>query len=109
MNVWSEKTTMQINLYATFRLIAGVRRFELDLPEGVTMNEAIQAIVAAQPALRKHWLNDQGELHAHVHAFVNGVDVSTLPDGLDTRLKAEDVLDFFPPVAGGSLDPAWYN
>ena len=94
---------MQVNLYATFRLIAGVRRFELDLPDGTTMNEAIQAIVAAQPALRKHWLNEAGALHAHVHAFVNGIDVSTLPGGLETRLKPADVLDFFPPVAGGSL------
>ncbi len=93
---------MQINLYATFRLIAGVRRFELDLPEDATMNDAIQAIVAAQPALRKHWLNDEGALYAHVHAFVNGDDVATLPDQMETRLKPEDVLDFFPPVAGGN-------
>ncbi len=94
---------MQINLYATFRLIAGIRRFDLDLPQGTTMNQAVQAIVAAQPALRKHWLNDEGSLHAHVHAFVNGVDVGTLPEGLETRLKPEDVLDFFPPVAGGTI------
>ncbi len=97
---------MQINLYANFRLIAGVRRFELDLPEGATMNQAIQAIVSAQPTLRKHWLNDEGQLYAHVHAFANGVDVSTLPDGFETRLRPEDILDFFPPVAGGSQGSA---
>ncbi len=92
---------MQINLYATFRLIAGIRRFELDLPEGASMNDAIQEIVTAQPSLRKHWLNPEGMLYAHVHAFVNGVDVSTLPEQFETRLKPDDVLDFFPPVAGG--------
>jgi molybdopterin synthase sulfur carrier subunit len=92
---------MQVNLYATFRLHAGVRRFALDLPGGVTLQQAIEAIIEQYPVLRAHWLDNQGALYAHVHAFVNGVDAGTLPQGLNTTLQPTDVLDFFPPVAGG--------
>jgi molybdopterin synthase sulfur carrier subunit len=92
---------MQVNLYATFRLIAGTRSLTLDLPEGSTVRQAVDEILARLPDLRPHWVNDQNEIHAHVHGFVNGKDVSTLPQGWDTPLQSGDVLDFFPPVAGG--------
>lgn len=92
---------MQVNLYATFRLHAGVKTIELDLPAGTTAMQAIVEITRRLPALRDHWLTRNGELHAHVHAFVNGADVATLPEGLNTPLQPDAVLDFFPPVAGG--------
>lgn len=92
---------MQVNLYATFRLIAGTRSLTLDLPEGSTVRQAVDEILARLPDLRPHWVNAQNEIHAHVHGFVNGKDVSTLPQGWDTPLHSGDVLDFFPPVAGG--------
>jgi molybdopterin synthase sulfur carrier subunit len=92
---------MQINLYATFRLIAGCKTLRLDLPAGISLRAAVGEILARLPELRPHWVNGQGEIHAHVHAFVNGSEVSTLPEGWDTPLQPGDVLDFFPPVAGG--------
>ncbi|MEW6505007.1 MAG: ubiquitin-like small modifier protein 1 [Chloroflexota bacterium] len=92
---------MQVNLYATFRLIAGVRNLELDLPTGTTVRQAVDEILTRLPDLRPHWVNAQNEIHAHVHGFVNEKDVSTLPQGWDTPLQSGDVLDFFPPVAGG--------
>ena len=92
---------MQVNLYATFRLIAGQRSLTLSLPSGATVTQAVQAVVTALPALRAHWLNEAGELHAHVHVFVNGEDAATLPQALQTPLQPTDTLDFFPPVAGG--------
>lgn len=92
---------MQVNLYATFRLIAGTHSLTLDLPEGSTVRQAVDEILARLPDLRPHWVNAQNEIHAHVHGFVNGKDVSTLPQGWDTPLQSGDVLDFFPPVAGG--------
>jgi molybdopterin synthase sulfur carrier subunit len=92
---------VQVNLYATFRSIAGVKRFTLDLPPGSPVLQAVEAVVTAYPALREHWLDEQGELHAHVHVFVNGREVPTLPQRWETLLQPNDVLDFFPPVAGG--------
>jgi|WetSurMetagenome_2_1015567.scaffolds.fasta_scaffold109659_2 sulfur-carrier protein len=92
---------MQVNFYATFRLLAKAKSFQLDLPDGTTITQAIQEIVKAYPVLRPQWLNDQGELFPHVHAFLNGAKVATLPAGFNTILSAQDRLDFFPPIAGG--------
>jgi molybdopterin synthase sulfur carrier subunit len=92
---------MECHLYATFRLLAKVRSLQIDLPAGSTVLQLIDAVIAQVPAIRPHWLNAAGELHAHVHVFVNGDDVQTLPDGLQTHLDENAVIDFFPPVAGG--------
>lgn len=92
---------MQINLYATFRLAAGVKTLTLALPPGATVRQAVLAAVEQRPELRAHWLNDAGEIHAHVHCLLNGNDVSSLPLEWLTPLGPDDTLDFFPPVAGG--------
>jgi len=93
---------MKINLYATFRLLAGEKSFELDLPSGILLKDALPCIVDRCPALRTHWLDAAGTLYPHVHIFVNGHEAFTLTDGLDTALQPADTLDFFPPVAGGT-------
>jgi sulfur-carrier protein len=95
---------VQINLYATFRLIAGVKSIRLDSPDGTSIMEVIQEIVKIYPVLKNHWLDENGEIHAHVHVFLNGNDAAILPSGLKTPLKSKDTLDFFPPVAGGVTD-----
>jgi len=92
---------MQINFYATFRVQAGVKSIDLELPTGTTMLQAVHAIITAVPSIKSIWLDEKGEIQNYVYGFVNGVDVSTLPEGWETKLKPEDVLDFLPPVAGG--------
>jgi molybdopterin synthase sulfur carrier subunit len=96
-----ENSMIQVNLIATFKMIAGKNGLTLDLPEGKTVKDAVTAVLLKVPALRPHWLNDQGEIHAHVHIYLNGDDVNTLLDGMETVLKNNDELDFIPPVAGG--------
>ncbi|HHY89175.1 MAG TPA: MoaD/ThiS family protein [Chloroflexi bacterium] len=92
---------MQVRFYATFRSLAGTRQLDLPLPPGCTARQAVEEIVTRIPALRPHWLDEDGRMHAHVYALLNGAEVSTLPDGWNTPLQPEDSLDFFPPVAGG--------
>ena len=92
---------MQINLYATFRLIAGRRTLDVQLTPGTTARQVVTAVLEQAPDLRTHWVNDQGEIHAHVHGFINGHEIPTLERGWDTPLHPEDVMDFIPPVAGG--------
>ena len=86
--------SMRVNLYATFRLIAGQRSLEINLAPGTTACRAV-------PDLGPHWVNEVGEIHAHVHGFINGQEIRTLEHGWETLLQPEDVLDFLPPVAGG--------
>ncbi len=89
------------SLYATFRLIAGVKIIEIQPEAGLTVQKAVQAILAQVPALRSHWVDASGELYPHVHIFVNGEEYATLPAGAETPVGDGDTLDFFPPVAGG--------
>ncbi|HWR65255.1 MAG TPA: hypothetical protein VN364_03975 [Bellilinea sp.] len=37
--------SMQVNLYATFRLIAGQRSLEINLPTGATARQAVEAVL----------------------------------------------------------------
>lgn len=92
---------MQFNLYATFRLLAGIKTLTLDLPAGTTVLQAVHAVVENRPVLRTHWLDEDGEIHAHVHIFINGNDVQNMALKDRTPLGSSDVVDFFPPVAGG--------
>jgi sulfur-carrier protein len=92
---------MQVNLYATFRLIAGMKTMTLELPAETTVRQAVNAVIAQYPVLQKHWLDETGDLHAHVHIFINGHDIQNMEHGFDTPLQPDDVLDFFPPVGGG--------
>jgi sulfur-carrier protein len=92
---------IHVNLFATFRLIAKIKSFDLELPPGESIFRAVRQIIRLHPALRPHWLDSSGGLHAHVHVLLNGEDVSLLPEGLNTPLQPGDTLDFFPPVAGG--------
>jgi molybdopterin synthase sulfur carrier subunit len=94
---------MEVHLYATFRVIAQTKSLQLDLPAGATVSAAVQAVVAALPVLTVHWLDETGGLYPHVHVFLNGTDVATLPAGFDSLVGSTDVLDFFPPVAGGAI------
>lgn len=92
---------MKANFYANFRLLAGVKSLELQPAEGCTIRRVVDEILSGHPNLRKHWINESGELKAHVHIFLNGSNVHGLPSGLETAVVNTDTLDFFPPTAGG--------
>ncbi len=92
---------MKANFYANFRLLAGVKSLELQPGEGWTVRRVVDEIVSGHPNLRKHWLDESGELKAHVHIFLNGSKVNSLPSGLETGVENADTLDFFSPTAGG--------
>jgi len=92
---------MNINFYATLRLITGKKTVSLDLAEGVTVREMLEKVFEAYPPLRKELMTAENDLHGHVHVFVNGRDVPYLADVLETRISTADKLDIFPAVGGG--------
>jgi len=92
---------MKIHFYATLRDIAGGKTVELPLDHGATAREVLDAIVARFPAMKKELLQEDNKLYGHVHFFINGRDVQFLMDGMDTRIKPEDVITIFPAVGGG--------
>ncbi len=92
---------MQVNFFATFRTITGKKTVFFDLAENATAAELLQVIVDTFPALGKHLMVEEGQLRPHVHFLVNGQDVQLLAEALQTPLKPQDMIDIFPPVAGG--------
>ncbi len=92
---------MNVNFYATLRLITGQKTITFDLPDGVTVREMLEAAFVQFPALRAELMTKENELHGHVHVFVNGRDVPYLEHVLETRISRADKLDIFPAVGGG--------
>ncbi|MFN2141384.1 MAG: ubiquitin-like small modifier protein 1 [Candidatus Promineifilaceae bacterium] len=92
---------MKVNFYATLRQIVGQKTVELDLPEGTTAIQLVEAVMAQYPRMRPELVDENGDLHGHIHLFVNGRDASFLENQMDTVVKPTDKIDIFPPVGGG--------
>jgi molybdopterin synthase sulfur carrier subunit len=93
---------MNVNFYATLRLITGRKTLCLDhLPDGVTVRDVLEECFKLYPPLRAELMKNEHEMLGHVHFFVNGRDVPYLPDVLETKVSRADKLDVFPAVGGG--------
>ena len=92
---------MKVSFYATLRQIVGQKTIDVDIPDGATVGQLIDAIVAAYPVLRPELLDEKGDLHGHIHFFINGRDVPYLEHQIDTVLHPDDIITVFPPVGGG--------
>jgi molybdopterin synthase sulfur carrier subunit len=92
---------MKVNFFATLRDIVGGKTVEINVDQGATVQEVLEAIFVRYPPMRKELMNDEGHLHGHVHFFVNGRDVQFLERNVETRVEPDDVLNVFPAVGGG--------
>lgn len=92
---------MNVNFYATLRLITGKKTLTLELTDGVSVREVLESCFGLFPALRAELMTADNQLHGHVHFFVNGRDVPYLENALETRVSRADKLDIFPAVGGG--------
>ena len=92
---------MKVNFYANFRALVGGKTIELALPDGGSISQLIDCLIEQFPALKPKMLDEQGSLARHIHIFINGLDATTLPDALETKVSTADKIDIFPPIAGG--------
>jgi MoaD family protein len=90
-----------INLYGIFRVETGQKSFTLDVEDGTTIGKTILQIVDQYPLLKKYWIGADEGLSSHVMVVLNGLEIYSQPEGLQTPLKQGDRLDFFSPLAGG--------
>lgn len=93
--------TLQVDFYATLRLVVGKKTVGVSLPEGATLRDLLDAIVRRFPPLADKLLNEAGRLSGQVNVFIDGRGATYLDDGLDTVLRADQKVDIFPAVAGG--------
>ena len=92
---------MQVSFYATLRKIVGTKTVDFEMPENPTLQDVLDAVLAAYPDLREDLLDETGALSRHVHFFVDGRSSKWLPEGMTTPIDASCKLELFPAVAGG--------
>ncbi|MBV9574929.1 MAG: MoaD/ThiS family protein [Acidobacteriales bacterium] len=71
--------------------------------EAATVGEALSALVAKYPDLRRHLYSDEGKLRAFVNVYVNDEDARYLQKEA-TALKDTDSISIVPSIAGGGSD-----
>ena len=92
---------MQVHFFATLRPIVGGKTVEFETDRDLTVQEALDVMIARFPKLRAELLDETGKMHGHVHFFVNGRDAQFLDNGIETRIMPDDVVNVFPAVGGG--------
>ena len=92
---------MKVNFYATLRPIVGGKTVDFETDRDLTVRETLDMMVTRFPKLRTELLDENGNMHGHVHFFVNGRDAQFLTDGIETKITPEDVVNVFPAVGGG--------
>ena len=93
--------SVQVDFYATLRLVVGRKTVDVSLPEGTTVRDLLDTIVRRFPPLAEKLLDEAGRLSSHVNVFIDGRGAPYLENGLDTVLRADQKVDIFPAVAGG--------
>jgi len=92
---------MRVDFYATLRQIVGTKTVDFPLPDGSTIGHMLEEVFIRYPAMRSELLDDEGQLHGHVHVLVNGRDVPYLENTLNSVVHVDDTISIFPAVGGG--------
>lgn len=92
---------MQVDFYATLRLLVGKKTVDFSLPEGATVRDLLDAVVRRFPPLADKLFNQAESLSGDVNVFIDGRGAPYLDHGLDAVLRADQKVDIFPAVAGG--------
>jgi molybdopterin converting factor small subunit len=66
-----------------------------------TVGEALDALTAQHPDLKKHLYSDEGKLRSFVNVYLNDEDIRYLPEKEATRVSDKDALSIIPSIAGG--------
>ncbi len=91
---------MQVKLYASLRVSAGVKMIEIEYHTGITIQDVLIELTQAYPVLDKFIWAEPAKLSDLAHVFINGENIRHLA-GLGTPLTPEDHVDIFPPLVGG--------
>jgi adenylyltransferase/sulfurtransferase len=76
------------------------KQASVDVP-GTTVGEAMNALVAQHPDLRKHLYTEEGKLRAFVNVYVNDEDIRYLQKDA-TTVNDGDSISIVPSIAGGT-------
>jgi molybdopterin synthase sulfur carrier subunit len=92
---------VELRYYAMVRDAAGKRAETLSLPEGATVMDLIDLLVALYgDTFRGYVYDDDGGLLDYLMFSVNEQDIRSL-DGYETVLRDGDRVLVMPPIGGG--------
>ena len=91
---------MEWKLFAHLRDAAGGQRIAVEVADGATVEQALDALVSDRPELADELFED-GELADHIRLLVDGEDPFVGGEGLETTIDDGTELALFPPVSGG--------
>lgn len=66
------------------------------------IDETVNELTVNFPELKKHLLDDQGQIRSFVNIFVGDDDIRNLQEG-KTAVKSDTVISIVPAIAGGSI------
>lgn len=97
---------MEWKLFATLAETADGNEVAVDGENVSTVGEALDALLAAEPALADQVLTEgssvsEGAVREHLRLLVDGRDPFREGDGLDESVDDDAELALFPPVSGG--------
>ena len=70
--------------------------------KATTVAEAMDALVAQHPDVRRHLYTEEGKLRAFVNLYVNDEDIRYLQKEA-TPVKEGDNISIVPSIAGGAV------
>lgn len=62
--------------------------------------DAIDALTAAYPEVKRHLLDDDGKLRTFVKVYLGDEDIAML-DGAQTTVSEQSIISIIPAIAGG--------
>jgi len=65
-----------------------------------TIEDSIRELTTNFPDLKRHILDDQGQIRSFVNIFVGDQDIRDLQNG-KTEVKEDTVVSIIPAIAGG--------
>ena len=69
--------------------------------QGETIAQTVDELTVNFPDLKKHLLDDTGQIRSFVNIFVGNDDIRDLQRG-DTVVKQDSVISIVPAIAGGT-------
>jgi len=66
-----------------------------------TVGEALDALTAKHPDLKKQLYSEEGKLRSFVNVYLNDEDIRYLPEKDATKVSEKDALSIIPSIAGG--------
>ena len=67
---------------------------------GITIKDSIATLMEQHPALKKHLLDDAGDLRRFVRVYLGDEDIQSLA-GEATPIDEKSVISIIPAIAGG--------